>query len=437
MKKNLLPAIITLLLIHQQTLEARISPLISDKQNEELSIQLMDSTATDFCNDSLMCSGEATIYFEITGACLSGETTVTAEIDLFNDGESDGAVAVDGSFPDFSVTGTYDIGVHRFILNVEDGCGAVSVLNVVFRIVDCEIASPACISGLAVQLMPGDVFEIFATDFIPAGDTLSDCSGILGYSIHKRQEVLDGTDVPGYPHPSIVPVCCEDNAIIVVQIYVWDNAYNPYSVQPDGTAGGSNYAYCETFVLIQDWEGVCECFPGVSIHGHIETSSGEPMEGVLVSLTGSVTMDQLTDSLGNYRFDNISPGADIVITPYWDVDYLNGVSTFDLVLIAKHILGIQLLDDPYKMIAADVNNSASISTMDLIQLRKAILGIYTEFPSNTSWRFVDANYVFPGGNPFGETFPEVVGINNISEEELDVNFIGVKVGDVNESVQVD
>jgi hypothetical protein len=61
-----------------------------------------------------------------------------------------------------------------------------------------------------------------------------------------------------------------------------------------------------------------------------------------------------------------------------DNDPLNGVSTFDLVLINKHILGLEPLNSPYKMIAADANNSRSITTFDIVELRKLILGIYTE-----------------------------------------------------------
>ena len=49
-------------------------------------------------------------------------------------------------------------------------------------------------------------------------------------------------------------------------------------------------------------------------------------------------------------------------------DYLNGISTLDLVLIQRHILGQQLLDSPYKMIAADVNNDDKITAVDLVVL---------------------------------------------------------------------
>ncbi|MCR9055399.1 MAG: T9SS type A sorting domain-containing protein, partial [bacterium] len=122
--------------------------------------------------------------------------------------------------------------------------------------------------------------------------------------------------------------------------------------------------------------------------------------------------------------------------PQRDGDYLNGVSTFDLVLISKHILGVGPLSTPYQRIAADVNNSGSITTLDLIQLRKLILSISTELPNNTSWRFVEASYVFPNPEtPWQEAFPEVVNINNLPATGIHgADFIAVKIGDVSGDV---
>ena len=128
------------------------------------------------------------------------------------------------------------------------------------------------------------------------------------------------------------------------------------------------------------------------------------------------------------------------VTPVKDDNPLNGVSTFDLVLINKHVLGIEPLNSPYKMIAADANNSASITTFDVVELRKLILGIYTKLPANTSWRFVEEDFIFPNpANPFND----YGGGNTPNHEWLDVtpdfnhapaaeaNFIGIKIGDVN------
>ncbi len=110
-----------------------------------------------------------------------------------------------------------------------------------------------------------------------------------------------------------------------------------------------------------------------------------------------------------------------------DVNPLNGLTTFDLVLISRHILNIQPLGSPYKLIAADVNRSSTIATLDLIQLRKLILNIDTDFVNNTSWLFIPADYVFPvPTNPWFAAFPEVLNYNNLSAEVLGAGFIAVK-----------
>jgi hypothetical protein len=50
---------------------------------------------------------------------------------------------------------------------------------------------------------------------------------------------------------------------------------------------------------------------------------------------------------------------------------------------------------------------------------------------------VDKDYVFPeSANPWSETFPEVININNIPANVLDADFVGVKIGDVNGSANL-
>lgn len=72
----------------------------------------------------------------------------------------------------------------------------------------------------------------------------------------------------------------------------------------------------------------------------------------------------------------------------WDY-YLNGVTTFDVVLVNRHILGTDPFTSPFEYIAADVNNSGTVTTFDAIKIRKLILGIDSEFSVN-SWRYVPA-----------------------------------------------
>ena len=91
-----------------------------------------------------------------------------------------------------------------------------------------------------------------------------------------------------------------------------------------------------------------------------------------------------------------------------DDNPMNGVSTLDLILIQKHILGTEKLKSAYKMIAADINNNDDISVLDLIELRKLILGLYDKLPNNTSWKFVPKSHTFTDiDNPWGYPTEEV------------------------------
>jgi len=121
------------------------------------------------------------------------------------------------------------------------------------------------------------------------------------------------------------------------------------------------------------------------------------------------------------------------ITPTKNDNPLNGVTTYDLVLISKHILGILPLNSPYKMIAADANKSSSISTNDVVALRRLILGIDSVLSGNTSWRFVDKAFVFPNLiNPFQTAFPEDIrNVDKSASNHPSRDFVAIKVGDVN------
>ncbi|MFT6357846.1 MAG: hypothetical protein ACJAYJ_002065 [Saprospiraceae bacterium] len=212
---------------------------------------------------------------------------------------------------------------------------------------------------------------------------------------------------------------CDNVGENIVQLWVTDAA--------------GNQDYCETFVIIQANQGQCPGAPLVAANGAIANEVNASVENVTVEMSGQSNGMVTTDADGNFTF-GVPNGSDVTITPSKDDNHANGVSTFDLVVISKHILGTQTLDSPYKMIAADANNSQTITTLDLVQIRKLILLIDTEFANNTSWRFVDKDFIFANStNPWATSFPEVVNINNIDADVLDADFVAIKVGDVNGS----
>lgn len=151
-----------------------------------------------------------------------------------------------------------------------------------------------------------------------------------------------------------------------------------------------------------------------------------------VSCSAPCSATDLTGADGIYQFSCTACTScnRVKVVPTKNDNPLNGVTTYDLVLISKHILGLEPLNSPYKMIAADADKSGSITTFDIVTIRKLILGIISLFPNNTSWRFVDKNFSFPNANnPFQTNFPEWTNCRSFPSNNND--FIGVKIGDVN------
>ncbi len=173
-----------------------------------------------------------------------------------------------------------------------------------------------------------------------------------------------------------------------------------------------------------------------TLSGKIQTEQGQVVEQTTISLTGYDMPPALTGATGNYEFTEVPMYDNYTVTPEKNMNPLNGVSTFDLVLMSKHILGVKELDSPYKLIAADINQSGTITAFDMVQLRKLILNITDKFPNNTSWRFVDAAYDFQDPtNPFVEAIPETYEITDLETDMTWLDFVAIKIGDLNGSVQ--
>lgn len=200
-----------------------------------------------------------------------------------------------------------------------------------------------------------------------------------------------------------------------------------------------------TFTATDACGNTATCSVLVSVTGNLPPMSsvsgaiGNEDSGMLANVDVSpiAGMDMVTtDENGMFNM-NLPTSENYNIKPLKDDDHLNGVSTYDIVLISKHLLGIETLDSPYKMIAADINKSGHISTLDMVLLRKMILFIDLEFTDNTSWRFVDANYVFNDPTePFNELFPETYPINGLDSDMQGIDFVAVKTGDVNGTAEV-
>lgn len=171
----------------------------------------------------------------------------------------------------------------------------------------------------------------------------------------------------------------------------------------------------------------------LTISGIITTETGAIVTGVNVHLSGSEANSVTTAGDGAYSF-LVPANGDYVTTPQKnnDVTLTNGVSTLDMILIQRHILGMVPLGSPCKIIAADVNGSGTVTTLDIVLMRAFILGINTSFPGNKLWQFVRSDYTFVNPSvPF--PFESMRTFPNITQSQTSQNFIGIKLGDVNGS----
>jgi len=319
-------------------------------------------------------------------------------------------------------------GRHQFRWIIEDGCTIETTCSQLFPLKDCKKPTIVC-KALTVNLMNnGNGFTpLWAADFVEYAFDNIDPANRLSYAIIKASESTGKfpTDVNGQPSIQIGYTCAELGTQLV-QVWVRDLT--------------GNADFCTTYTQIQD-NNAGICGTRATVAGVLQTEKMSGVEEGNIQLEGThpalppTELYKISDQKGHYQFSNAIPFlSDYTIRPHKQDNPLNGVTTLDLSAINRHILGTEPLSSPYAMIAADANRSGTISTLDIVTLRRLILGISDSLPGNYSWRFIDRNFVFPDqGNPFKTPFPETKTIKGVVENRTQEHFVGVKIGDVNQS----
>lgn len=376
---------------------------------------------TSSCQDTMICTFDPECNDGFIGLLAEGTDDCTPsdqlhwqyEIDLADDGSID--IVENGN----DASGLYPIGVHRITWYLEDRCGNSTSCEYTFEIRNCKGPVVYCRNGLVAAVEPV---------FIDM-DTIPDDEQVIIYP-----ENLD----LGSHHPCGYPVelsFSQDNQTDSL-IYNCDSLGNR-TVEMWVTDINGNQGSCVVIVQVIDTNAVQLCpvlSPSVSISGVIANAKGGLLENVNVDLLGSGMPVIRTDDKGRYAFPGMPMGGSYQVMPIKDDDVLAGISTKDIIAIQRHLLGLASIEDPYALIAADVNKSNSISARDLTELRRVILGIQPTFSNNASWRFIESDYKFPDSdNPWFEKFPEFHDINILMSDE-EVNFTGVKIGDVDQSL---
>ncbi len=391
-----------------------------------LTIFLLSSLLTDLpaqtitfstsCEMAVICSNEndcgpslVDLSAMASTTCNTGGLTINYTIDLYDDG------SIDESNTGNSINDSYPLGSHRIILVATDDCSNEETCEFLFLIEDCTAPIAATFNGIAGEANPDQDLVLNASDLNLGSTDNCGISSILLVSPSQGP----GQTMPPMEATSSISFSCDDLGVNTFDFWVGDSA--------------GNWDYKSTYALVENnLSPFCSGGnPVVNICLSSIAECGQPIGGVsyigISSLPGIPNID--FSVLPCQSFPSGSSISSII--PEKDINHLNGVSTFDLVLISKHILDIQLLDSPYKIISADANHSGSVSTIDLVEIRKLILGIIPAYTNNTSWRFVDSSFVFPNPqDPFQTSVPEIC---IISGEDVMKTFIGMKIGDVNKS----
>lgn len=378
--------------------------------------------------DDQCASGQVTLTAKAKDACTKTMRALL-QIDSLADGSINRTINLNpvvgtNDTNTISHTFTYPVGRHKAIFTFEDRCGNITTREQIFEIVNRKTPSAIVIKGLAASLVSmngGGMVEVWAKDFDKDNKSTHPCPGYrIYYSFAPVTQLMPN----GEPVLDMnTTFTCDDLGENEIDIYV-------VAVSPSGQIVQT---VVETTIDIQDnaTPKICAQTSGrADVKGTLTNEFNQAVQDVRVDLVGS-ELHKNTGADGKFNFSNIPLGGQYLVSPEKNDDPLNGVSTLDLVLIQRHILGIEKLNTAFKLIAADINKDGKITAADLTELRKLILGTNSAFFNNKSWRFVDKAYRFADATSAqGEAFPEIYSINNLNVN-MTTDFVAIKTGDVN------
>ena len=397
-----------------------------------------------FCADEAACEGAVSLVFDVLEQCLPDRTAVRLFLDQDNDGTTDldltGTGVLSQTNQRYALDGNFPTGSHAFVLEAEDACGNIGTERIAFTVADCHIDQPACVGALEVQLSPvipaedldGDGIIDEAAVVLDASALAEmsglDCSGAYAYS------VTDLGAAANFASEQLI-LTCEDRYQSILDVVVRDNANNPYAEQPDGTMGGPNYKRCTISISVQDPDEVCTTCAAddLEIEGTVRNRVEEPLSGVQMDIfvADELIGSALTITEGAYEFPELEFANTYRVRPYKNDDTANGVSTLDMIMLARHLAGQAVITDPYVLLAADIDANGVVDFADFNYMGDLMLDRLTAWPNNTSWRFIPATYEL---TDIAADIPDFIEYEDLSSCQFGQDFIGIKVGDINGSL---
>jgi len=313
------------------------------------------------------------------------------------------------------------IGRHKVIWTAVDKCGNRAMCEEIV-IVENAKAPTLSATGLSTTLSEHGDVALWVEDLLVKAE--HPCDVIIHTSISRNDENIEDAQ-------SQLTFTCADVGMNVVKVYA-------------SVTLSDNTTYHDYVTVLVDIEDSnCDNVDGLEftegeVSGLVFTSDGRMVPGVTVGLK-EVFSEKLkeeghTDNQGFFQLGSIPAQGTHYVTSSLDGNILEGITTLDIVLIQRHILGERAFDNPYSIIAGDVNRDQKVSVSDILDIRRAILHLPSTFAQHEVWRFIDADYDF--------TFMDAPLDDNPSEIALVyynspiANIVAMKMGDVNNSAEI-
>ncbi len=310
-----------------------------------------------------------------------------------------------------TLTRALDFGEYRISFTATDECGNSSQAS---RVIDLRDRTGPLLSC-------NSLVRDINTDTLNPALTLSAEAFVSGVSDNCSQNVTVAIRRLGSTnYTNSLSFSCQDLGVRQIEVQATDD--------------NGNISTCIAFLDIRDGNGTCGFGAiGFTLSGTIRTTKNNTVENVgvhLIATNSDKSFETLYD--GNYAFANIQNDQKLKVVATKQNDYLNGVSTLDLVLIQRHILGVKKFDQPAAYIAADVNMSKSISSADLVTIRRLLLGQLESFPNRESWLIVPEEKMPQSiETPWLTTLE--YSIDNLERDMNNAHFVAIKLGDVDQN----
>ena len=403
-------------------------------------IKVYDNTAPTITNissevdNSEDCDGGGIrIDYTLTDDCVGANLENEVELDL--DFVAAGGFNASRNLTNSEVVnvggGNYNVilsglpaGQHAIRVGATDGCGNANVRTIQFDIQDNSAVTPICIGRLRFVLMNdgagGGTARVEADDYVVSLN--GNCNDVeVSYSIYRDTEYNDPNFNPVFDRFDF-RVNCDDVGEIPVQVYAFT---------PNGEAG-----FCSATAMIETSATVtCASANVASLSGFITSPANELLDGIEVHISDMNEMDDMlyTDANGSFLFPALSEGQEYMIRPSMpDEVNFSRIKTSDITVIGAHALGAVPLQDPYRMIAADVNADGYIDIGDMIAIRRVILGLDATYPDGPTWRFIRRDFdlagLTEGWNP--DVFPTTYRVEELLGHNREADFVAIEIGDV-------